>query len=382
MPILDLLASITGEKPTPSPNPVPQPGIIPRKRKAEDELRPAAARAAKAESMPEKPSRPDHSSPRPSPRPADRPTISSGKPTSKAPHGSDKPVSTARPGLAGSNGSKTGKASLNNSKSLPSRLVPSRPTVPDSAPPKKRSYAEIMARAKANSEMRESLGKIHHKTVERSTMTKERKETKTDGLKKPRMATGKVMSGRAGSTSMPLRDVGRASSARQNVPSDSKSAQKTAPMEEKKVKKAALATTGYTGTARPRPGTSSTGKSGAAGRPGSAARSRDRPRFGGPVSSSRKKYDEDDDLDDFIEYDDEEEEAGYGIGNQYRYDSYEEESDMEAGLSDIEDEEQRAERQARREDMEQEALEMRLKREKEERKRRLLTAAKANAGSR
>jgi hypothetical protein len=236
-----------------------------------------------------------------------------------------------------------------------------------------------MARAKANSEMRESLGKIHHKTVERNTTTKERNETKTDGSKKARMTAGKGMSGRAGSASKPLLDVGKATVTRQNVPS---SAQKTAPVEEKKVKKAALATTGYTGTARPRPGTSSTVKPGATSRPGSEALSRDRPRLGGPASRSRKKYDEDDDLDDFIEYDDEEEPAGYGIGNQYRYDSYEEESDMEAGLSDIEDEEQRAERQARREDMEQEALEMRLKREKEERRRRLSEAAKAKMGSR
>ncbi|KAK4240632.1 hypothetical protein C8A03DRAFT_31226 [Achaetomium macrosporum] len=381
MPILDLLASITGEKPTPSPNPVPRPGVVPRKRKAEDELRPAAVRAANAESMPEKASRPDPSSPRPSPRPADRPAIPTDKPASKAQHGSDKPVSTARPGLAGSNASGTGKASLNTSKSLPSRPVTSRPTVTDSAPPKKRSYAEIMARAKANSELRESLGKIHHKTVERSMTMKERKEMKTDGSKKARMAARNGTSGRARGTGMPLRDIGKASGARQNAASDPTNTQKTAPVEEKKVKKAALATTGYTGTARPRPGTSSTGKPGAAGRPGSA-RSRDRPRYGGSVSSSRKKYDDDDDdLDDFIEYDDEEE-AGYGIGTQYRYDSYDEESDMEAGLSDIEDEEQEADRHARREDMEQEALERRLKREKEERKRRLLEAAKTKAGSR
>ena len=55
---------------------------------------------------------------------------------------------------------------------------------------------------------------------------------------------------------------------------------------------------------------------------------------------------------------------------------------MEAGLSDIEDEELAAERAARLEDEEQEALERRLKREKEERKRRLLEQAKAKSGSR
>lgn len=86
-------------------------------------------------------------------------------------------------------------------------------------------------------------------------------------------------------------------------------------------------------------------------------------------------------MDDFI-VDDEEEPAqpGYGGGGpRYRYDSYDEESDMEAGLTDIEDEEQVADRQARREDLEQEALEKRLKREKEERRRRFLETTKSKA---
>lgn len=72
-------------------------------------------------------------------------------------------------------------------------------------------------------------------------------------------------------------------------------------------------------------------------------------------------------MDDFIEYDDEE--PGYGQGGGY--DSAEE-SDMEAGMSDIDEEERRAEFQARREDQMQEALEKKLKREKEERRRRLM----------
>lgn len=88
-------------------------------------------------------------------------------------------------------------------------------------------------------------------------------------------------------------------------------------------------------------------------------------------------------MDDFIEYDDEEDVGpGYGLGPPRRYDSMDEEdeSDMEAGLTDVEEEERRAAAIARREDMEQEALEKRLKREKEEKKRRLMEAAAKRRG--
>jgi hypothetical protein len=237
-----------------------------------------------------------------------------------------------------------------------------------------------MARAKANSEQRESLGKIQHKTVERTLTMKERKEMKVEDARKAKMAARKSATGRPGATSAPLRDMTKVSGARNGLPSAS--VKKAAPVEEKKVKKAALATTGYTGTARPRPGASTTAKPGATSRPGSDARARDRSRYGGPLSGPRRGRDEEDDLDDFIVDDEEEEEEqpGYGNARQYRYYSDEEESDMEAGISDIEDEEQLADRQARREDLEQEALEKRLKREKEERRRKFLDATKSKAG--
>lgn len=133
--------------------------------------------------------------------------------------------------------------------------------------------------------------------------------------------------------------------------------------EEKKVKKAALATTGYTGTARPRPGAnpSQSGSSLSQKSGGSRLGSR----YGGGLSSRKRRDDYDDELDDFIEYDDEEEDP---YGGRPRYDSYDDESDMEAGLTDIDEEERRAEMLARKEDQEQEALELRLKREKERRK--------------
>jgi hypothetical protein len=240
-----------------------------------------------------------------------------------------------------------------------------------------------MARAKANSEQRESLGKIQHKTVERTLTMKERKEMKAEEARKARMEARKVATGRAGPTSVPSRDAAKTSGPRNGLPSAPARAKKTPPVEEKKVKKAALATTGYTGTARPRPGASTPGKPGAASRPGSETRPRERARYGGPLSAPRSRYEEDDEMDDFIVDDEEEEEEpDYGTGQRYRYDSYDDESDMEAGISDIEDEEQRAERQARREDLEQEALEKRLKQEKEERRRRLLNSASSKSGSR
>ncbi|KAK4035240.1 hypothetical protein C8A01DRAFT_48508 [Parachaetomium inaequale] len=380
--ILDLLASITGEKPSPSSNLVPRPSAPLSKRKAEDEPRPAGVKLARINSFPDKSAGSNDNSPKPSPRPAHRPLDRScaNQASNPRPASDNKRALNERPSAADPKAGSAGTRPANGSKPLPSRPLANRPSPTDSGPPKKRSYAEIMARAKANSEQRESLGKIQHKTVERTLTMKERKEMKVEDARKAKMAARKSATGRPGATSAHLRDVARVSGARNNLPSAS--AKKTPPVEEKKVKKAALATTGYTGTARPRPGASTTAKPGAPSRPGSEARSRDRPRYGGPLSSSRRGRDEEDDLDDFIVDDEEEEEEqpGYGHARQYRYDSYEEESDMEAGISDIEDEEQLADRQARREDLEQEALEKRLKREKEERRRKFLDATKSKAG--
>ena len=150
--------------------------------------------------------------------------------------------------------------------------------------------------------------------------------------------------------------------------------------EQKKFKKAALATTGYTGTAR----ATAPPKAGASAGKGRSAEPRERPRYTGSAARSRKYNDYDEELDDFIDYDDEEDEAP-GYGRRGEFYSEEEESDMEAGLSDIDEEERRAEREARREDYEEEALEKKLKREKEERRRQLaaernrMAAKKASA---
>jgi protein SPT2 len=138
------------------------------------------------------------------------------------------------------------------------------------------------------------------------------------------------------------------------------------PESERKVKKAAQATTGYTGTARPKPGKFA-GKKDNAPRGGALLNGNPR-----PSSSKHSRYEDDyydEEMDDFIDYDDEEEEGGPRYG--YASDGS---SDMEAGLDELDDEERYAERLARKEDIEQERLERSLKVAKEERKRKALEA--------
>jgi protein SPT2 len=237
-----------------------------------------------------------------------------------------------------------------------------------------------MARAQANAPVRESFGKIQHKPLEKPLTMRERKELKAEEARKAKLAGRHQASGKyngsaaaaRGASGRPGQKPGTALAAK--GPKD-----KTPPVEEKKIKKAALATTGYTGTARPRPG-STVSKPGTAPRPGGEA-DRERPRYPGGLSRPRR-YEEDEELDDFIEYDEEDEPTGYGYGRGREYNSAEDDSDMEAGLSDIDEEEQMAEKVARREDLKEMELEKRLKKEKEERKRKALAALKSKAAAR
>ena len=142
----------------------------------------------------------------------------------------------------------------------------------------------------------------------------------------------------------------------------------------KRVKKAALATTGYTGTARPRQDT----------RPKDTQY--DGLKRAGVINphlsraanqtTSRSRFGKrDDDMDGFIEYDDDDE----GDNNNDRRRDYDSDgsSDMEAGLDDITMEERRAEFAARREDEAEEETLRKAKMLKDARKRRL-----ANLGAR
>lgn len=251
---------------------------------------------------------------------------------------------------------------------------PTTPTGSDPArAPKKGSFAEIMARGAKAQQVMGKVGVIQHKATEKPTNKKEREAAKP-GAKTP---TGKSYTGNARPTAL-SRDASRSGiqgrdGQRNSISKDGKQPGKPRPTssggesQEKKLKKSATATTGYTGTARPKPNTN---------KPSSARNGKPKPpaRAGGllapPKASRRDKYEEeyDEDLDDFIDYDEEDEPDPRGGGYGYASDAS---SDMEAGLTDIDEEERRATFTAIQEDKREKALEEKLKREKEERRKRL-----------
>ncbi|KAK2042973.1 hypothetical protein LZ31DRAFT_542942 [Colletotrichum somersetense] len=394
MPIGDLLAQISGEK-SQSTSPAPsRPPILPPKRKADDDLRntvsnktPRTSANGIASPAPSKPA--DAQRPaRPTEKQATTTTGyrgSAGRPSDRS-TSAPKPVgngsTAAKPSSSGArplNGSSTSKVTS----TLPSRPSSSAPSAaPKSgAPPKKGSFAEIMARAQQAQTKMGQVGKIQHKPVEKVFTKKEREDMKKDAKKDPRAAARQPSkfqgNARPSAAAAPQRNgtgvnrngaVDRAKDPRALAKARAAAAEEES---QKKLKKAAVATTGYTGTARPKPGAASAKKKPAPG--GALLNARPAPRYGG--SAKRSRYDdeeEDEELDDFIEYDEDEEEAG----PRYTYDS-DGSSDMEAGMDDVWEEEARAERVARLEDIEQERLEKRLKAEKEERKRKFLEQQKA-----
>ncbi|EQB52443.1 hypothetical protein CGLO_07926 [Colletotrichum gloeosporioides Cg-14] len=385
----DLLAQISGDK-SQSTSPAPtRPAIAAApKRKADDDLRstvsnktPRTSTTGPSLSSASKPA----SAPRPASRPAEKATTITGYRGSAA-RPSDRTSSTPKPLGNGTSSAKPSTSSarpLNGSgASRPTSTLPSRPSPAppkDGAAPKKGSFAEILARAKKAQESMGQVGKIQHKPVEKVLTKKEREDLALQAKKDAKAAAAKGGAARQASkfqgtsrpsSGAPARNgAGTNGSSRNGAPDrakDPRAAAKARAAEEeqeKKLKKAAVATTGYTGTARPRPGATSTKKKPTPG--GALLNSRPAPRYGGSARRSRYEDEEDEELDDFIEYDDEEDDAG----PRYTYDS-DGSSDMEAGMDDVWEEEQMAERVARREDLEQEKLEKRLKAEKEERKRK------------
>lgn len=206
-----------------------------------------------------------------------------------------------------------------------------------------------MARAKAAQNM-PKIGQITHKPV----VTAREREKLNESTKKLSIGSNKngVMAGKGGKSTPPLRDgkIGR-----ENGKSGSRNGSRTVSAEpEKRVKKAALATTGYTGTANrgqlplKKPATSSYGGSAYGGS------ARDRGRDLAPQRRDRYTYAEESEED-------------------YESDAS---SDMEAGIDDVDEEEERALRFAKKEDQLALAEENRLKREKEEKRRKLAALAK------
>ena len=220
--------------------------------------------------------------------------------------------------------------------------TPITPTGDASKAPKKGSYAEIMARAKAN-QSKPPVGTISHKPKEQIAPSY-KKELK---LKKKAMKNKKLG----------IKDNSRPGS------SGSLSSGSPAPGSIANKKIAAPA---YKGTAKPKPQLPQPTYKGTM-KPASSttktpdARTRD-------AHPRKPRYDEyaatdEDELDD-IEEDGEDD---YGS---------DESDDMEAGFTDVEQEETVAEKVAKKEDEEQLRLEVKNKKEKEERRKKLEQLAK------
>lgn len=235
--------------------------------------------------------------------------------------------------------------------------------------PKKGSYAEIKARAAAQAQKLQTIGKIQHRAVEKQS-TKREQDVEDARLAKKGVRPGSKPSAglqskdgtHSNGNGLPDRGV---KGLGQKGAAGKAGNRAVALVEERKPKKAALATTGYSGSARPPPSKAKPG----AGKSGDA---RDRARPPNPLgmfSRPRPKDDEyDEDMDDFID-DDEDEPEDEGYGRRYRYADEDDDSDMEAGYSDVEDEEVAAARLARLEDQREEAILEQRRREKEARKR-------------
>ncbi|KAL5604326.1 hypothetical protein BROUX41_002299 [Berkeleyomyces rouxiae] len=354
----NLLAQISGGSSSQAPPPRASSASRPERR-TEPSMRPTPV--SRPAPNPTSGTNASRSVPTPSSRPVQRPTSSTRSLPSQPP---TRPNPATRPSTAASHGiSKPGYgASRSGSSALKATPRPVQPST--SAPPKKGSYAEIMARAQRAQEVMGQVGKIQHKKVEKGLSKKERMEQmdrmkaeqKAAVNKKP-VSTARVSNARVGGEPAPgVRKSAIASGPKAKKPAEP----------EKKIRKPPPST-GYTGTARPsapvsKPKNHTPG--GALLKTSTYKRSR---------SASRYEP-EDEELDDFIDDDEDEEEDPRGYGRQYRYDDYDSDgsSDMEAGLNEIDHEEAMAERIARNDDRLEEERERQRKAEKERRKRELL----------
>ncbi|KAJ6444831.1 chromatin SPT2 [Purpureocillium lavendulum] len=372
MPIGDLLAQITGGESTAgsarSPA-LPRGNQVPTKRKPDDDLRGDASKSIR------------HVPPSQRPSQGSRPTIDRPSTTSqRPPAGSElrfNAVDRRKPASASASAApKLSKPSGSATRPTPNNAPAPAPAA-SRAPPKKGSFAEILARGQRAQAVMGQVGKIQHKKAEKGAVKSK------DDVKGPlhskgsasAPAKGKPSSGYSGTSKAAPRNGVNGHGTTKGESRDAQSARskagaaRRAAEEEaaaKKVKKAALVNTGYSGTARPKP--AETGRKKEAPRGGALLNA---PMSRGSSKRSRYEEDYDEELDDFIEYDDEEEE-----GPRYGYAS-DGSSDMEAGLDELDVEERRAEYLARKEDVEEERLEKSLKAAKEDRKRKAMEQLRA-----
>lgn len=229
----------------------------------------------------------------------------------------------------------TGKAQLNPHAAAVPSPTPSNVAVDTMKAPKKGSYAEIMARAKAGQSMPPAVGVISHKPKDKTISYKKELKLKKKAIRNKKL--GIKDRSRPGSS-------GSLSSSPATVSSESRKAPQPA----------------YKGTAKPKPQPTYKGTMKAGSTATSKPTSRDRDGYASSNRYNEYAATDEEDLDD-IEEDD------YGS---------EESEDMEAGFSDVDKEESVAAKAARKEDEEQARLEAKLKSEKEERKKKLEAMAK------
>ncbi|KAK2592222.1 hypothetical protein QQS21_010074 [Conoideocrella luteorostrata] len=350
MPIGDLLAQISGGKASSSSTPALQrANSVPSKRKPDDDLARDVSKTARI-------------------------SQTSGSGLSKPAVPTERYMGNARPG--NTSGSKPVYSTHKSASPAPSgRGTPMPAAAPARGPPKKGSFAEVLARAQRAQAVMGQVGKIQHKKVDKGTAKKAQDESPA-----PTASKGRAVAGGYTGTAKPSQRTSQNGNSKTSTKNPrqgfgarpiavGRSKAKAAEEEEaaKKIKKAAQATTGYTGTARPKPG--------------NPVRKKDVPRGGALLhvprhtSSKVSRYEDDydEELDDFIEYDDEEDDAG---GPRYDYAS-DGSSDMEAGMDQLDQEERRAAIIARREDEEEERLEKSLKAAKEDKKRKALESLRA-----
>ncbi|CZS97739.1 hypothetical protein WAI453_008804 [Rhynchosporium graminicola] len=329
-PIGDLLAQISGQ---PSPTQPSYSSSSTPKRKADDQPRKPLEKVQRTQV----------------PATAlSRPVTQSNRPTTV-----DAPMSRMKLGQSAQ------KQPLSRPSTSTTSFKNGQPTPPPNndgpkAPPKKGSYAEIMARGKAQQATLGQVGKIQHKRIEKQPSKREREDMK---LQK----SSKLQKNLAPDSKFSKMGQNPILNGQKNVKSSGKV--RPEPVPEKKVKKAALATTGYTGTSRPKPGGSAS-KSSSSSASLRYNRGSDRDRSRGDRYGARYAYPSEEEEEEEEEEEDEPE---------YESDL----SDMEAAAFEVDDEEEQAARIARREDAQALAEENRLKREKEEKRKRLAAMAKS-----
>ena len=222
-----------------------------------------------------------------------------------------------------------------------SSSAPATPTGESTKQHKKGSYQEIMARARAEkAQVKPVVGTISHKPKEKTEMTRKKElKLKKKTLREKKLGKGQNDSRTSSSEGQRDRKAGLGSKIK-----DKKTPQPT-----------------YTGTAKPVPKPQPAYK-GTMGSRATSAKSIEKPK---PRRNANEYAGTDDELDSYGEDEDD------GDGH-----SEEESDDMEAGFSDVEQEETVALKVARKEDDEELQRENALKKVKEDRRKRLEALSK------